>query len=325
MTAAEASKRATTILSASRLAPVHETPALDVSIILSHILGISRSMLFAHPELSLDGREEDFFSAIERRAEGLPVAYITGTKEFWGLDFKVTPSVLIPKPDTEILVERALEITSAMKRLRAQGDRDAVGADRTASMTAPLRVLDVCTGSGCIAISLKHAYPDIDVTATDISPAALAVARKNAQALLGSAEAIRFLEGDLRKDLPQAVQKDGKVLPSGSRDAANEEHGYDLVVSNPPYVPSAVTRELLSDGRSEPSLALDGGADGLDLVRALVDNVDAALAPEGWLLVETGEYNARDAADYLRKKGFRDVVINKDLANSDRVVEGRRP
>lgn len=344
MTAAEASKRATTILSASRLAPVRETPALDVSIILSHILGISRSMLFAHPELSLDGREEDLFSAIERRAEGLPVAYITGTKEFWGLDFKVTPAVLIPKPDTEILVERALEIIANMKHARELTAHTAPFEHSvppthpaTAASTAPLSVLDVCTGSGCIAISLKHSHPDIDVTATDISPAALEVAKANARILLGSGNQsvssgrIRFVEGDLREGLPPVDMTDEKTLPAGSphlachRDAAHEERSYDLVVSNPPYVPSDVTRELLSDGRSEPSLALDGGTDGLDLVRALVDNVDAVLAHGGWLLIETGEYNAREAADYLRLKGFRDVAIRRDLANSDRIVEGRRP
>jgi len=283
MTATEARKAALEILLSSTSEAARTSPSLDVSIILSHLLGVTRSHLIAHPETRIEAVESAFFDAINKRAKGLPVAYITGTKEFWGIPFMVTPDVLIPKPDTEILVERAIAIIDLMSPRYSE----------------PFRVLDACTGSGCIAISLKATRENIDITATDISDAALAVARFNAGLL-----PVAFIEGDLRSGLPTV------------------NGGFHLVVSNPPYVPSAVTKKLLSDGRGEPSLALDGGSDGLDLVRSLVDNVRTSLVPGGTLLVETGEYNARTAAEYFMKKGFVNVLIHKDLEGMDRVIEG---
>jgi len=280
VTAAEARSKALETLS---------SPA-DIPVLLAHFLGVSRSYLLAHPEMPLDGAEAAFFDAIALRAKGLPVAYLIGVKEFWGLPFRVSPAVLIPKPDTEILVERAIEIIT------------------TARSPGGIEVLDVCTGSGCIAVSLKHSRPDITVTATDISEAALDLARENADTLLGATSAIRFLQGDLRDVLP----------------VAGTPAGYRLVVSNPPYVPSSVTKELLADGRGEPELALDGGPDGLDLVRALAVRVLEVLAPGGFLLVETGEYNAKAAAEYLNELGFLDIVVHKDLEGQDRVIEGKR-
>lgn len=322
MTAGEATTRAIEMLSASPVAPARETPALDVSIILSHLLGISRSSLLAHPEADIGRVEKAFFDGIGRRSTGIPVAYITGSKEFWGLQFSVTPDVLIPKPDTEILVERAVAIIEEIGRQQTGSDE-------------PVRVLDVCTGSGCIAISLKKTRPEIDMTATDISAKALAVARENANRLNTP---VTFIEGDLRDELPPAntdplactdplahIDPPASVeRPTHTSAESQEANLYHLIVSNPPYVPSKVTEELLSDGRSEPALALDGGSDGLDLVRALVDNAVGVLRHGGVLLVETGEYNAREAADIFRDRGFRDVIIHRDLENQDRVVEGKK-
>jgi release factor glutamine methyltransferase len=271
------------------------SPRLDAEVILASVLGLSRSALIAHPELSLGDKETAFRSCVARRATGLPVAYVIGFREFWGLPFRVTEAVLIPKQDTEILVERALEI---------------IRAKRQANPADPVRVIDVCTGSGCVAISIKHEIPSVEMAATDVSEEALSVARDNAARLLphdGDGEqktAIAFSRGDLRDGIPGSAQ------------------GWDLVVSNPPYVPDSIARGLLSDGRGEPLLALAGGADGLDLVRALARVAKPALARGGILLVETGEYNAGEAAEYFRELGYSDVVIHRDLEGQERVVEG---
>lgn len=304
MTVAQAQRTAIGKLSASPLESVRASPALDASVILSSILGVDRSALLAHPERELArDAEKDFIAAVSRRLTGLPVAYVTGRKEFWGLPFFVSDAVLIPKPDTELLVELAIARLAALARHSAtMRDRSGDAPRDTPSVTP--RVLDVCTGSGCVAVAIKHSCPAADVTATDISEAALDVARKNSDALVGGA--ISFALGDLRRGLPLA--------PDGER--------YDLVASNPPYVPSSVARALLEDGRAEPILALDGGDDGLDLVRALVENVRTVLRRGGTLLVETGEYNARSAATFLSENGFRDIAVHTDLAGQDRVVEG---
>ncbi len=273
------------------------TPTLDCDLLLARAIGSDRAYAIAHPERTLTPSEEaTFIASIRSRAEGLPVAYITGVKEFWSLPFLVNQSVLIPKPDTETLVERALAVLS-------QSEGPAV------PINPAVRVLDVCTGSGCVAIALKHDIPALDITATDVSADALAVARENAIRILGPAHDIRFVEGNLRAGLPPP----------------REGTEYDLIVSNPPYVPSKTARDLLLDGRGEPLLALDGGDDGLDLARSLADAALPVLRRGGKLLMEAGEYNAKDAAGYLSTRGFVAIVIHRDLSGQERIVEGSRP
>lgn len=301
MTIGEARKKGIEVLTDAAIAPNKRSPspALDTDVFLSALTGLNRASLLAHPELGLGDREELFCTWLALRTQGLPVAYITGSKEFWGLPFTVTPDVLIPKPDTEILVQRALELL------------------KYPSYAFSPCILDVCTGSGCIAISIAHSIASAQVCGTDISPNALAVARMNSSNLLcksGKREIV-LLEGNLRLGLPRLS------------DVFQAESGreWDMIVSNPPYVPTGLALELLEDGRKEPLLALDGGADGLDLIRDLISNAFPRLHTGGYMLIETGEYNAQDAAEYVRSAGFIDIVIHTDLEGQDRVVEGKKP
>ncbi|ULQ59345.1 peptide chain release factor N(5)-glutamine methyltransferase [Brucepastera parasyntrophica] len=277
-----------------------ETALLDACLLLGTLLSRDKAYLLSHREETVPvDAIELFYSAVRRRQNGEPVAYITGKKDFWRYSFRVTPAVLIPKPDTEILLERALCIINEQK---------AKIENNNPGFKNGFQVLDVCTGSGCIAVSLKAELPDIRVTATDISGEALLIAAQNAEEILGSGHTVRFIQGDLRPGLPAAEGKSGEK--------------YMLVVSNPPYVPTETAASLLADGRNEPLLALDGGAEGLDLIRPLIDNAISVLEKKGRILVETGEYNADAAADYLQAKGFIEIAIHKDLSGQNRVIEG---
>lgn len=286
------------------------TPALDVDCILENILKKTRTYLMAHREMELSPDQWHQFNCdITRRATGLPVAYITGHKEFYGLDFLVTPDVLIPKPDTELLVEHALkEIHSRMP------DTTDYAQDYS------YRMIDVCTGSGCIAVSVLHELRNIipgttdsgAVTLADISPEALAVAKQNAERLLGKGvmQGIRFLQGDLLN-------------------STGTEEKYDLILSNPPYIPAPEVTELLADGRQEPRLALDGDAgdplskDGLAVIRRLILQAWEHLATGGLFLCETGEYNAEKALLLMKAAGFREVTAFRDLSGQLRLIQGR--
>jgi len=282
---------------------------LDADVLLQHFLNKPRAWLFAHDDADISPIRETFCAAVERRSTGLPIAYITGEKDFWGLSFKVSPDVLIPKPDTELLVERSLAVI-----------KEKAEALRPPEQT--LYLLDPCTGSGCVAISILYTLEaegirNIVCVAVDISPAALAIARLNAERLL-SAEAQRrlcFIEGDMRS-LPETIGGVSQPL------SVSKELRFDLIAANPPYVPSDLTQELLKDGRNEPVLALDGGSDGLDFIRILTNNTRTVLNRNGVLLSEVGEYHAHAARRLFETAGFSDVRIHQDLAGQDRLIEG---
>ena len=313
---------------------------LDADVLLQHFLNKPRAWLFAHDDADISPIRETFCAAVERRSTGLPIAYITGEKDFWGLSFKVSPDVLIPKPDTELLVERSLAVI-----------KEKAEALRPPEQTVYL--LDPCTGSGCVAISILYTLEaegirNIVCVAVDISPAALAIARLNAERLL-SAEAqkrLYIIEGDM-SSLPETITRFTETLQSNAGFCSGAEPcpflgtgvcettgsvsqpflvskdlHFDLIAANPPYVPSALTQELLKDGRNEPALALDGGADGLDFIRILTNNTRTVLTGGGVLLSEVGEYHAKAARRLFETARFSNVRIHQDLAGQDRLIEG---
>jgi release factor glutamine methyltransferase len=259
---------------------------LDAELLAARAFGRSRVELYMHFDQPLDeGELAAYRGLVERRLADEPVAYILGRKEFWSLDLEVSSAVLVPRPDTETLVEQALDSLAAMP----SGER-------------PRRLADVGTGSGAIALALKHERPDDDVFAVDVSPEALAIARGNAERL---GIAVTFVLGNLVEPLAELGP-------------------FDLIASNPPYIPSGDIDGLPANVRREPRLALDGGEDGLALVRRLAAAAPGMLAPGGVLAIEIGAGQAAEATEILRRNGFARVGTRQDLAGIERVVHGLR-
>jgi release factor glutamine methyltransferase len=257
------------------------TPRLDAELLLAHLLKVERIRLYTHFDQPLKPEElAAFRELIKRRLAGEPVAYLVGKREFRSLELSVDPRVLIPRPDTETLVEAALEL------LPAHG---------------AARVVDVGTGSGAIAIAIAVARPEVEVEAVDRSLEAAEVARANAARL---APRVRVHIGDLLAGISGSI---------------------DLVVSNPPYIPTSSIGTLQAEVQREPRLALDGGADGLDVVRRLVRESAACLRAGGALALEIGAGQADATAQLLTEAGFTAIRKHPDLAGIERVVSGRRP
>lgn len=267
-------------------------PRLDAQLLLGAVLGLGRAGLLAHPEREIDAAALARLDRLAARARaGEPLAYLLGRREFWGLDFAVSPDVLVPRPDTETLVQAALDV------LPPSGE---VGRP----------VLDLGTGSGAVAIALAHARPDIAVWASDLSAAALQVAQNNAARLLPADRPggpLRWLQSDWFA-----------ALPEGARFAA--------IVSNPPYI--AAGDPHLPALRHEPALALVGrqpSADGLSDIRRIVAAAPRWLATGGWLLLEHGYDQAAAVRALLQAAGFAQVNSWRDLAGIERVSGGRHP
>jgi release factor glutamine methyltransferase len=255
---------------------------LEARVLAAHGLGVAPAWIVAHDRDPLTDAQAGLLEAlVGRRAGGEPVAYIVGRREFYGRAFRVDPAVLIPRPETEHLVEAAL---------------DRLPADR------PAAVLDLGTGSGCVAVTLALERPAWRLTAVDVSPAALAVAADNGRALGARVE---WLASDLYAALP------------GRRFAA--------IVGNPPYVAAGDPHLVSGDPRFEPRLALASGADGLDTLRAIVAGAPAHLEAGGWLILEHGWDQGEAVAGLLRQAGFTAVFTDRDLAGRARVSGGRRP
>ncbi len=262
-----------------------DAPRLTTEMLLAHVLKVSRVRLYVDLDRPLEKEELAAFRAlIARRTAGEPTQYITGVREFYNRPFKVDARVLIPRPETELLVEAALHALP----------KDAPGA-----------ALDVCTGSGCIAISLAAERPQATVTATDLSPDACAMARENAQAL-GVAERVRILEGSLYTPLPP--------------DAL-----FQVVVSNPPYIATGEIPGLSAEVRREPRMALDGGPDGLGLLRQVITGARRVLAPGGLLALEIGETQGAAVQALLQAAGYENARVEKDLERRERLAFGTQP
>ena len=256
--------------------------ALDNRVLLCHALALSRVGLITQSERVLSADEaQRFATLVRRRLDGEPIAYIVGQREFFGLPFEVDGAVLIPRPDTELLVELTLE------RLPQQG-----------------RVLDMGTGSGAIAVSLAHTRRDADVTALDVSPDALAVAQRNADA---NGARVRFLHSDWYAAL----------------DAPSAAAPFDVIASNPPYIASGDRHLSEGDLRFEPAGALTDHADGLSALRIIVAGAARHLKPGGWLLMEHGYDQAAAVRALLADAGYAEVQSWRDLAGIERVSGGR--
>ncbi len=251
---------------------------IDAQVLFQHATGLSRAWLIAYGgDAARPEHVAAFAGLVARRLQGEPVAYITGTREFFGRDFRVSPGVLIPRPETELLVELAL----------ARAGHQA-------------RVLDLGCGSGCIPVTLKLERPGLQLTAVDISGAALAVAQENAR-LLGAE--IRFIESDWFSALGEEV--------------------FDLIVSNPPYIEQNDPHLGQGDLRFEPRHALTDGSDGLEHVRTIVASARLHLVPGGWLLFEHGWDQAGACRELLETSGYAEVQSWRDLAGHERVSGGR--
>ena len=292
------------------------TARLDAEVLLRHVLGVAKAEFYLDLDLALDAAgEREFHKLLLRRASREPVAYITGHKEFWSLDFVVTPAVLIPRPETELLVELALARATIVPPHPSLspvvgGEGNGEGAidsrfDACAHLDRkpPLRILDVGTGSGAIAVSLAKELPQARIFAVDISAAAIEIASLNARRY-GVAERMEFVSGDLLEPV------------------AEEREGFDLIVANPPYIRSGDLAGLEPEiCKWEPITALDGGADGLFYCRRIAAAAGDCLKTGGTILLELGDGMGQSVARlFADTGGFEPAQVYRDYAGKERVI-----
>ena len=261
-------------LAAAQL-PASDSPWLDAEVLLASLLKVDRSWFYAHPQAEVPEQAAAAFAGLVRsRQQGRPVAYLTGVKEFWSLRLKVNEGALVPRPETELLVERALERIPEDSRWQ---------------------ILDLGAGCGAIAAAVAASRPQCDITAADISEDALLLAQENAAAL-GLAN-VRFCRSDWFADLPQ--------------------QRFDAVLCNPPYVDFA-TAKPAEAGRHEPELALDGGRQGRDCLRAVIAAAPSRLKPGGFVIVEHGHDQGAFVREEFRRRQYRDIATGRDYAGHER-------
>jgi release factor glutamine methyltransferase len=269
---------------------------------------------------SMTPEQETELDALIARAEsGEPIQYIIGHADFRGLEIACDPRALIPRPETELLVDAVLENVDAMSSSRH------TRKERGEDTASTLKIADVCTGTGCIGLALAHELPGAQITAIDISPEALSLARENAERL-GFADRAAFMQGDLLN--VDATSSSRYARKERDEDVASTlgEGIFDIVVSNPPYIFSKVWENLDASVKDhEPQLALDGGEDGMDLIRPLAEQAAKVLKPGGGLFIEIGYDQGQAVFQCLEKSGFKNVRIIKDHAGHDRIVAGSLP
>jgi len=283
VTVAKVLDEATDFLSTRR----PRTPRLDAELLLAYVLGQTRTQLFTRAFEALPpAHVEQFQQLLQQRGQGAPVAYLIGWKEFYGRRFVVTPDVLIPRPETELVVEEAIRCVER-------------------SGLARPRIFDCCTGSGCLAVTLALEVAEAQVRASDVCPKALEVAAENLR-LHSLERRIKLFEGDLLRALPPNAQR------------------YDFIVSNPPYVATdAGPRPEEGVVHYEPNLALFGGRDGTDLLKRLVQESVHRLNPGGWLILEMAPFQIEGMEAFLQEQGYQHTQMLPDLSGLPRVLSGR--
>ena len=269
-----------------------EEARLDAWLLLEYTADISRAWYYAHPESEVNEKiVSEYLSLCQKRAEHIPLQHLTHQVCFMGYDFYVDERVLVPRQDTEILAEEALH---QLRNIRNP------------------RILDMCTGSGCLLLSLLMEIPDATGIGVDISEAALAVAERNR----------KNLELEKRAVLVQSDTFSGDYFQKNSGNISLE---YDMLISNPPYIPTEDIGKLMEEVRfHDPVLALDGREDGLYFYRRITEQADKYLKPGGWLMYEIGCEQGADVSAIMQREGFAEVAVKKDLTGLDRVVIGKK-
>lgn len=278
-----------------------EEAGLDAWLLLEYITGKSRAYYFAHGEECVTNENADrYLKLIHRRADHIPLQHLTHQAFFMGYEFYVNEHVLVPRQDTETLVEAGLECIKGKERPH---------------------ILDMCTGSGCILLSLLKEIPDAEGMGVDLSKRALEVAKRNATSLEVTDRAV-LVESDLFSDLCADTEETARF--QRNRDG-NKGLLYDMIVSNPPYIPTAEIEELMEEVRlHDPRMALDGMEDGLYFYRTITKQAMEYLVPGGWLLYEIGCSQGEDVKKLLESEGFSKIQIRQDLCGLDRVVLGQK-
>src|SRR6266404_482068 len=297
---------------------------LAAELLLLHVLGRDRTWIYSHPEEKISSADADrYLALIARRITGEPTQHLIGRQEFWGLEFEVTPDVLIPRPETEHVIEVALA-RLAVRELRANRPPKSTGAG--------LQIADIGTGSGCIAITLAKELPQANFVATDVSPAALAVAKRNATRH-AVADRIKFSEANLLSQVgaQHVAPHPGKIqnsAPPASRESRIRDHDsrlFDLIASNPPYIGRREADSLAREVRDhEPHAALFGGEEGYELYADLITDSAKHLKPNGILVLELGHNSLEAVQPLLDTSAWTNIGVTNDLAGIPRVLAAER-